>query len=478
MKILQSEKKEKGVVEVLVEVTPEEYDEAAGRAFSKNKNRISVPGFRKGKAPRRIVERMYGPDVFINDSLEIIYPDIVKIVADSDDYRMVEQPTITDIDFKEEVGGINVTISFTVYPEVKIGTYKGLSAPKNSYDVSESDIDNEIESVRVRNSRIETVERPAAMGDIAIIDFEGFLDGVPFDGGKGENYELELGSNMFIPGFEEKVVGMAVGEERDIDLEFPENYTEELAGKPVLFKVKLNEVKEKQLPELDDEFAKDVSEFDTIDEYKADIKDRLEKARKAEVDEAFESVLMDKLIESLEADVPDAMVEERMDFAMRNFSRQISSYNMDPVQYLQMMGMSPEDFRENSRTSSERQVKVSLALDKIVELENIEITDEEIDKEYEKAAEELKRDIEELKESIDKESIVYELKMRAAVKVVVDSAKAEKPEKPKSDDSKPKAEKSEKKTAAKKPATTKKTTAAKKTTTAKKTATKKSETEK
>ena len=427
MNILQSEKKEKGLVEALVEVTPEEYDLAAGKAFIKNKKRISVPGFRKGKAPRRIVEKMYGADMFLNDSLEIMYPDILKLFIDNPEFKIVGQPRITDIDFKEESGGLDVTLTFTVYPEVTIGKYKGLSAPKGSYDVPESDIDKEIATIRLRNARIESVERPAEMGDITTIDFEGFLDGVPFDGGKGENYELELGSGQFIPGFEDKVCGMEIGEERDIDLVFPEQYVEHLAGKPVVFKVKLNEVKEKQLPDIDDEFAQDVSEFDTIDEYKADIRERLEKERKIQVDDAFESALMDKLIESLEADVPVAMVEDRMDHAMRTMSRQLSAYNMDPTQYLQMMGLTPEQFRENSRAGYEKQVKIALALEKIVELEDIQISDEDIENEYEEAAKEFNKDIEELKETVDKDSLTHDLKNRRAAKLIIDSAIAEEP---------------------------------------------------
>jgi trigger factor len=445
LNVLKSEKKEKGIIDVLIEVSPEEYDAAAGKAFAKNKNRVSVPGFRKGKAPRRIIERMYGADVFLNDSLEIVYPDLVKFISDDSEYKIVSQPQITDIDSKEEGGGINVTLTFTVYPDVKLGEYKGVSVSKNSYDVPEIEIDNEIAAIRVKNARIESVERPAKDGDIAVIDFEGFLDGVSFDGGKGENHELELGSNSLIPGFEEKVAGMKIGEERDIDLVFPEQYAEDFAGKPVVFKVKLNEVKEKQLPDIDDEFAKDVSEFDTLAEYRADIRERLEKARKAEVDDAFESALMDKIVENLEVEVPDAMVEERMDQAMKNLSRQLSAYKMDPAQYFKMLGMTPESFRESSRLNSEKQIKTSIALEKIAELENIEISDEEIEKEYEDAAKELDRDLSELKESIDKENLVHDLKMRAALKLVLENAVPIEAKTEKTKEDKPKKEKSKSK---------------------------------
>ena len=438
LNILNSEKKDKGVIEVLVEVSPEEYDLAAGKAFIKNKNRVSVPGFRKGKAPRRIVEKMYGQDVFLNDSLEILYPDIIKPITEDSSYKIVDQPRITDIDFNEDKGGINVTLSFSVYPEVTIGQYKGLSVPKGSYEVADSEIDKEIDLIRERNARIESVQRPAADGDTTIIDFEGFVDGVPFDGGKAENYQLVLGSGQFIPGFEEQVCGMDIGEERDVNLVFPDEYVEHLAGKSVVFKVKLHEVKEKQLPDVDDEFVKDVSEFDTVDEYKADTKERLEKARKAEVDGAFESALMEQLIENLDVQVPDAMVEDHMDLAMRNLARQLSSYNMEPASYFQMMGMTPEEYRENSRAGCEKQVKVTIALEKIAELEAIELSDEDIEKELTKVSEELNKDIDELKEIFNRESFAQDLKLRAAAELVVDSAVATAPEESETDsDSEP-----------------------------------------
>ena len=452
MKILQTEKKENSVYEILVEVSPEEYDKAAGEVFVKIRKRLPVPGFRNGKAPRKMVERVYGASVFLSDALEMLFPDVLKAIDDETSYKIVDQPQVTDVDFKEDERCVNITVTFTVYPEVTIGAYKGLSAPKQSAEVNELEVDGEIAALRLRNARIENVDRAAQDGDIVVIDFEGFIEDEAFEGGQGENYELELGSGRFIPGFEDKVCGMSIGEERSIDLTFPEQYEESLAGKPVVFKVKLHEVREKQLPDLDDDFAMDVSEFDTLAEFKADIRKRLESAKEKESDEAFESALMEKITEDMEADVPAAMVEDFMDSAMRNFGMQISAMNIDAAQYLQMMNTTPEAFRESSRASSEKRAKISLALAKIAELENIEISDEEVEKEYERAAELYGKEIDEIKQTADKEGIVHDLKLRAAAKLVVESAEIEASEGP---DAKAEKKPAEKKTAAKKPASDK-----------------------
>ena len=424
MKIIQCDKKENSKVEVLVEVSREEYDLAAGKIFMKVRKSMPVPGFRNGKAPRRVVERIYGATVFLSDALELLYPDILKTISDEDDYKIVDQPVIADVDFKEEGGGLSVTVAFTAYPEVELGEYKGISATKVSSEVPESEIDAEIAEIRLRNARFEGVDRPAEDGDTAVIDFEGFLDGEPFDGGKGDGFELELGSGLFIPGFEEKVVGMTAGETRDIDLVFPDEYEPGLAGKAVVFKVSLIEVREKQMPDLDDEFAKDVSEFDTLSEYKADIRAKLEEERRKEADEAFEGALMDKIIDNMDADVPEMMIEKRMDAAMKSFAQRVAALDMDPMQYLQMMGTTPEAFRESSRSSSIRQARIALALDKIAELEGIEISDEEIEGEYAAAAERLGKEAGELRDNVDRDDLAHDLKLRAALKLVMDNAVA------------------------------------------------------
>jgi len=476
LKLKSTEKKEKNEIELVIEVEPEELETAVNKAYIKNRSRIAVPGFRKGKAPRKIIERMYGPEIFLSDALDDILPETLRFAMKETDLNVVGYPKVSDVDIKEGSSGAEVTLIAALQPEVAIGKYKGLKAQKPSVDIPESEVENEVNSVRTRNARIEKTERPAANGDITVIDFEGFVDNVAFEGGKGENYELELGSGQFIPGFEEKVVGMKVGEERDLDLVFPVNYKEDLAGKAVLFKVKLNEVKEKILPELDDEFAKDVSEFDTLKEYKADIRDRLTKTRQQDVDETFENHLMDQLVETLEADVPEAMIEEHLETSMNNLTRQISAYGMQPAQYMQMLGVTPEQFQERMRDTSEKQVRGMLALEKVAELEKIEISDEEIEEEINQSAERFKIKPDEVKEKIPRKDIIRDLKLRAAIKFVVDNAIVEeyKAEPPVKETKKAAAKKSEtkkpaaSKTDGKKPAASK--TAKKESTSSKKTA--------
>jgi len=422
LKIISSEKKEKNEVELVIEVEPEELETAVNKAFIKNRNRIAVPGFRKGKAPRKIIEKMYGAEIFLSDALDDIMPDVLSYAMKETEFDIVGYPRITDLDVKDDKRSAEITLTAALRPEVTIGKYKGLSAPKPVIEIPESEIDASIETTRERNARMEKVERPAESGDIATIDFEGFVDGVAFEGGKGENHELTLGSGSFIPGFEEKVEGMETGETRDIDLVFPEDYKEDLAGKPVVFRVTLNELREKILPELDDEFVKDVSEFDTIDEYRADIKDKIVKTRQQDVDETFENILMDQIVESIEVEVPDEMVEEQLDLSMKNFSSRLSSYGMEPAKYMQMMGMTPEIFREKMRESSEKQVRIQLALGKIAELESVGVSDEEIETEYKDASERYGMEIGKFKETIERKDIINDLKLRKAAKIVVDSA--------------------------------------------------------
>lgn len=422
MNIKSCEKKEKSSAEIIVGVDAEEFDSAIGKAYIKMRNQISVPGFRKGKAPRKIVEKMYGATVFHPDALEALMPAVLKIVADESELDIVGRPQISDVDVKDAGEGAEITVTVALYPEVTIGEYKGLTAVKPEAEVPESEVDGEVEAIRLRNARIDKTDRPAADGDIAVIDYEGFVDGVPFDGGKDEGYELELGSKTFIPGFEDKLLGMVAGEEREIDLVFPENYAEHLAGKPVVFKVKLGELKERILPEADDEFAKDVSEFDTLEEYRSDIREKLRKTRQADADAVFENRLMDKLVESLDAEVPEAMIEEQMDNSVETFAKRLAAYGMEPAAYLKAMKISPADFRENMRESSEKQVRIMLALEKIAELEAIELSEEEIENEYNEAAKRYNMELDKLKESVDEKDITRDLKVRRAAQVVVDSA--------------------------------------------------------
>jgi len=443
--ILKStEKKEKNEVDLVIGVEPAELEAAVNKAYHKNKNRIAVPGFRKGKAPRRIIEKMYGVEIFLSDALDDILPEVIRFARKETDLELVGYPKVSDVDLAEDNSNVTFTLTAGLYPEVTIGKYKGLSAPKPPVEVRESEIDSEVESIRKRNARIEKADRPAENGDIAVIDFEGFVDDKAFEGGKGENYDLELGSGQFIPGFEDKVIGMAPGEERDIDLVFPEQYKEDLAGKPVVFKVKLNEVKGKSLPDLDDEFAKDVSEFDTLAEYRADIKDRLLKERQTDVDETFETILIEQISETLEADVPEAMIDEQVENSINALTRQISAYGMQPAQYMQMMGVTPDEFKEKMRSNSEKQVRATLALQKIAELEALEIDETEVEEEYKEAAKRYGMELDKFKETIKPKDIIRDLKLRAAAKFLVDNAIVTEYKEP--------AEKSSKKPAAKKPA--------------------------
>ena len=425
MNIISSEKKENNEVELVIEVQPDELEAAVNKAFIKNRNRIAVPGFRKGKAPRRIIEKMYGAEIFLSDALDDLLPDVLRYAMKETEFNIVGYPKIADVDVKDDKRSAEITLIAALHPEVTIGKYKGLSAPKPVIEIPDSEIDAQIETTRERNARMEKVTRPAESGDIAIIDFEGFVDGVAFEGGTGANHELTLGSGTFIPGFEEQVEGMETGETRDIDLVFPEDYKEDLAGKAVVFKVTLNEVREKILPELDDEFVKDVSEFDTIDEYRADIREKFVKTRRQDVDETFENILMEQIVESMEAEVPDEMVEEQLDLSMKNFSTRLSSYGMEPAKYMQMMGVTPEVFRERMRESSEKQVRVQLALGKIAELEGVEVSDDEIEAEYKNASERYNMELEKFKETVARDDIIHDLKLRGAAKIVVDSAIAE-----------------------------------------------------
>jgi len=432
LNLKKSEKKENNEVELTIEVSPEELESEVQKAYLKNKNRISVPGFRKGKAPRRMIEKLYGAEIFLSDALESVFPNVVRYVLYETELNIVGYPKISDFNLNDEDKSADVTVIAALHPEVVIGKYKGISAPKPSIEIPDSEVDSEIENMRARNARIEKVDRPAKNGDVAIIDFEGFVNETAFEGGKGENYELTLGSGQFIPGFEEKVEGMAVGEERDIDLVFPLEYKKDLAGKAVLFKVKLNEVKQKILPDLDDEFAMDVSEFDTLDEYKADIRERMLKSRQQDVDDTFENILMEKLGETFEADVPETMIDEQFEKSMNKLERQISAYGMDITKYIQMMGATPDEFRARMRENCENQVKIALALEKIAELEGIEVNDTEVEDMYKEALERYNKEVDKTSESAIRADIIRDIKLQRAAKIVVDNAVVEDvdPEKP------------------------------------------------
>lgn len=419
--------KDAKTAELAVVVSAEEFDKALDEAYRKNKNQITVPGFRKGKAPRKIIEAMYGASVFYNDALEAILPAVCSHGVSESKLKTVGYPKILDMNINDDKSAI-IKYSVELYPEIHLEKYKGLTAVKLPVQVEEGSIDSEIAAVRLRNARIQTVSRPAINGDNVVIDFEGLVDGAPFEGGKGENYELVLGSNTFIPGFEEKINGMTAGDERSLDLTFPEDYhKKELAGKPVVFKVKLKEVKEKILPELDDEFAKDVSEFDTLEEYRESIRQKLMTAKKEESDKAFEEAVLGKLADSYECDLPEVMIENYISNQMEGLKQQLAQYGMELDMYLNLLGTNAEDYRANMRPNAVRQIKTTLALEKIAELEKLEPAEDEIEAYYEEMASRYGVDIKVAKESIPIESVKDELNLRAASKFVCDNAVAEEP---------------------------------------------------
>jgi len=423
------EKKEKSTCGLVVEITPEEFDAAIEQVYRRNRSKISVPGFRKGKAPRKIVENMYGKGVFYEDALENMLPAVVAFANSESGLKTVGGPSVDDVDIADDK---TVTITYTigVYPEITIGEYKGIHAEKPLVEVTESDIDTEVEKERYKNARMETItDRPVIGGDTVTLDYRGTIDGVAFDGGTAENYELKIGSKSFIPGFEEKMQGMFTGEERDLELTFPEDYhAAELAGKDVVFHVKVNEIKSQVLPEVDDEFVKDISsDCDTVAEYRESVKKDLTMNKEANAQTTFENNVMDKLVESVEGDIPDALVDQFIDDQIRNMSASLGQYGMTFEQYVQMMGATVEGFRENMRPNAEKNVKSRLALEKIVELEAIEITPEEIEDELKELAEAYGMELEDIKKQVTEDMVSEELKVRKANRLVMDAAVAEAP---------------------------------------------------
>lgn len=455
MSLKSCEKTETNVYQVEVQVDAETFESAVNKAYLKNKKRINVPGFRKGKAPRAIIEKMYGAGVFYEDAIDIVYPEAVEEAMKEAGHTLVAPPADVEI---VSVGkeGVEFKFKATVKPEVEIGTYKGLKAYKDEIKVEASEVDARIEELRDRNSRMVTVEdREAKDGDMVEIDFEGFTGGEAFEGGKAENYNLTLGSGSFIPGFEDQIVGHKTGDEFEINVKFPEDYAPELAGKDATFKIKLHEIKEKQLPDVDDEFVKDVSEFETLDELKKDIEENLLKEKEHQADHEVDDQIMEELVSGLKAEIPEVMYENRVNESVRNFESRLNSQGMALEAYLQYTGMDMDKFREGFRAQAEMQVKGRLALEKVAELEGLVPTDEDIEAEYKRYADTYNMDIETVKKVIPAEDIKDDLCITKAVDFIKDNADVKTGKKPaKKDDAE------EKKPAAKKTAT-KKTTAKK-----------------
>ena len=408
---------------IVVEIDKALMDSGAQKAYLKARKNIALPGFRKGKAPRKMVEAMYGAHVFYEDGLEEIFPEVYKFAVTDQDVKAVGRPNLTDMQINED-GSVQLTLTTEVYPEVTLGQYKGLEVEKAEVSVSDAQVEAELDRMAQNVSSTETVERPAQMGDTANIDFEGFDNGVPFEGGKGDNFDLKLGSGSFVPGFEEQVVGMSAGEEKDIDITFPENYHENLAGKAVVFHVKCNKVTVTIVPEKDDDFAKDVSEFDTLDALKDDIRAKaLENAEK-QASSAFEQACVEKAAENTTVEMPKALIEAELDNQMERFAYQLQMSGMSMEQYAKMMGGDVSSMRNAFRPGAEKQAKINVTLEKIAEAENIQIADEDVENEYASLAKEYSLELDKVKSMVPVEEIKAGLKTRKAVKVIVDSAVA------------------------------------------------------
>ena len=422
MTVKSCEKLEKSRVALTIETSAEEFEAAVNKAYLKMRGKINVPGFRVGKAPRKIIEKMYGAEVFYEEAVNILLPDAYEDAVKEKELNVVGYPEVELESCTKD--GVVFKCTVAVYPEVKLGQYKGLEAPKAEVKVAAADVNARLKEMADRNSRLVSVERAVKKGDTADIDFEGFDNGVAFDGGKGENFDLEIGSGSFVPGFEEQLIGMKAGEEKDIDITFPENYTPELAGKPVVFHVKVNEVKVKEVPAIDDEFAKDVSEFDTLKDLKADIKKKMTAERTEAAQRAFEDVLMAKVAEGVEADIPQEMVELQAERMMEQFKQQLASQGIPFDQYLKMTGTTEADFRQQAEGPASEQVKMDLAVEAIIKAEGLEASDEDVENEMKSVAEKYGMDLDTVKKYLRPEDVKEQVVREKVMKLVADNAVA------------------------------------------------------
>ena len=422
MSVKSCEKLENSKVVLTIEVGAEAFEAAVNKAYLKMRGKIAVAGFRPGKAPRKMIEKLYGVEVFYEEAVNIVLPDAYESAVNEQELQVVGYPEVELVECGKD--GVTFKATVSVYPEVKLGQYKGLEAPRAEVKVMAADVNARLKEMADRNARMAAVERAVKKGDTANIDFEGFDNGVAFEGGKGESFDLEIGSGSFVPGFEEQLIGMTAGEEKDIDITFPENYTPELAGKPVVFHVKVNEVKVKEVPAIDDEFAKDVSEFDTLKELKADLKKKITAERKEAAQHAFEDVLMQKVAEGIECEIPQEMIDMQADRMLGNFKQQMASQGIAFEQYLQMTGSTEEEFKAQAYGPATEQVRMDLAIEAIVKAEGIEASEEEIEAEIKNVSEKYGMDLETVKKFLPAEQVAEQVIREKVIKVVADSAVA------------------------------------------------------
>ena len=424
---VKSEQVEKNLVKLTFEVSYDKFEEGMNKAYRKNVKKYNIPGFRKGKVPKAVVEKYYTKAVFYDDAINYVLPDAYSAALEEADIDAVARPEI-DVEEIKDNEPVVFTALVTTKPEVKLGKYKGIEIEKIEHTVTDADVDKDIEATQKKNARVLSVEdRPVESGDIVVFDFEGFVDGVAFPGGKAEEYELEIGSGSFIPGFEEQMVGVKIGEDAEVNVTFPEDYhAPELAGKAAVFKIKVHEIKAREYPELNDDFASEVSDFDTMEEYRNDVRTRLEKAAEDRTKAETENAIVDKAAEAAEIDIPDAMIEAQIDRMVNDFAQRLSYQGMNMEMYLQYTGSNMEKFREGFKEQAQKQVRVSLVLEEIAKTEGIEANQEELDQKIADLSKQYNMETEKLQELLrpeDLDGLKQEIALTKTIEMLVNKAK-------------------------------------------------------